>query len=590
MSLNLQITETAPNQNQIHVTVNDGFNDVDAALTENLEVEVTNTNTKTLLPLEFTRNYRFVIVPGTPAPTGDISLVTPVLKRGLFLVQNNTAEDVLVNVFGGLFPAVTVEPTEIVLCYCDAEKILALSSTNATPGGGGVVLKLNDATVGSATALDFKPSTGVIITTTDETGGEYAINVQSDVAFHRQGSYLTVDPSSASATAYTYSLSPALLTYLTGMVIHFIPDVDNGANPTLSLNGLAAIPIRQPDGITPLGVGRLQAGELYFLWFDGAYFRLIATAEDGSSTTVEVFTDLLDAPADYSGQANKVVAVKGDETGLEFVDSASGSSFLALSDTPASYSSQANKLVAVNGAASGLEFITAPSGGTFNDLIPLAKVHLIDDITSFSSVVNEYLTSGTVQHNFYTYQVPKFSGFFTFQSNAGALCRLVHGLRVPHFFSGGSGESHILPVKLGFVFRTPASIAGTKLGIYWGMNAVGNFQQLNHSLNLYYDPTQEKWRLSQYPSSPTPNFDDILTSTGILVADSIYTVILTVIANNHVEWSIQRDGTAAITGSKTGTTMTTSNATAVNAGIWFNGDPGGGNQFMHVDKIVISNQ
>jgi hypothetical protein len=44
----------------------------------------------------------------------------------------------------------------------------------------------------------------------------------------------------------------------------------------------------------------------------------------GGGSTVTDFTDLGDVPSSYSGQANKVVSVKSDETGLEFTTPTSG--------------------------------------------------------------------------------------------------------------------------------------------------------------------------------------------------------------------------------------------------------------------------
>lgn len=44
----------------------------------------------------------------------------------------------------------------------------------------------------------------------------------------------------------------------------------------------------------------------------------------GGSGGASTFTGLSDTPADYSGQANKVVSVKADETGLEFTTPAAG--------------------------------------------------------------------------------------------------------------------------------------------------------------------------------------------------------------------------------------------------------------------------
>lgn len=49
-------------------------------------------------------------------------------------------------------------------------------------------------------------------------------------------------------------------------------------------------------------------------------------SEPGASA----FVDLTDVPSDYTGQSGKLVAVKGTEDGLEFVDPASGGAWIAL--------------------------------------------------------------------------------------------------------------------------------------------------------------------------------------------------------------------------------------------------------------------
>lgn len=69
------------------------------------------------------------------------------------------------------------------------------------------------------------------------------------------------------------------------------------------------------------------------------------------------FHGLSDVPSDYFGQGGKLVAVKNDGSGLEFIVSAAGiNDFLDLADTPKSYSGDAGLTVKVNSAANGLVF------------------------------------------------------------------------------------------------------------------------------------------------------------------------------------------------------------------------------------------
>jgi hypothetical protein len=142
------------------------------------------------------------------------------------------------------------------------------------------------------------------------------------------------------------------------------------------------------------------------------YFLDILKIEGGINppSTINTFTGLQDTPNSYSGQAGKVVAVKTDESGLEFITAGGGgitgsgttneiayftgstaigslstatypsltelsyvkgvtssiqtqlnskpTTFLGLTDTPSAYTSQANKWVRVNGIPNALIFDT----------------------------------------------------------------------------------------------------------------------------------------------------------------------------------------------------------------------------------------
>jgi len=72
------------------------------------------------------------------------------------------------------------------------------------------------------------------------------------------------------------------------------------------------------------------------------------------------FTELDDAPNTYADGGGKVVKVKVDESGLEFVAGGAGvDSFNDLDDVPASYVGQAGKVPVVNATEDGLEYSAA---------------------------------------------------------------------------------------------------------------------------------------------------------------------------------------------------------------------------------------
>lgn len=73
---------------------------------------------------------------------------------------------------------------------------------------------------------------------------------------------------------------------------------------------------------------------------------------------VKRFTQLTDCPQSYTGLGNRIVSVKGSETGLETIPQSAGpvSTFLALTDTPGSYAGAGGQFVLVNAATNGLVF------------------------------------------------------------------------------------------------------------------------------------------------------------------------------------------------------------------------------------------
>ena len=72
-------------------------------------------------------------------------------------------------------------------------------------------------------------------------------------------------------------------------------------------------------------------------------------------------SDIEDVPS-YTGNAGKVLAVKSDESGVEWITVSGGgtgaTTFLELTDTPSSYSGQAGKVLVVNSSENGLVFST----------------------------------------------------------------------------------------------------------------------------------------------------------------------------------------------------------------------------------------
>lgn len=115
--------------------------------------------------------------------------------------------------------------------------------------------------------------------------------------------------------------------------------------------GAFAVTVKTPSGT---GVA-LASGTNGALFCDGVNVVSIASGTGGGGGA-SAFTGLSDVPASYSGQANKVVKVKADETGLEYSSATAPTVFTGLTDAPASYTGQAGKVPVVNLAETGLEF------------------------------------------------------------------------------------------------------------------------------------------------------------------------------------------------------------------------------------------
>jgi hypothetical protein len=86
--------------------------------------------------------------------------------------------------------------------------------------------------------------------------------------------------------SYQCEMSPALTVYTTGMVLHWMPDVNGSGVPvTLNVDNLGARAVKAADGIADPAAGDIIAGQLSSIWYDGAVFRLSAGAAASGATT-----------------------------------------------------------------------------------------------------------------------------------------------------------------------------------------------------------------------------------------------------------------------------------------------------------------
>ncbi len=153
-------------------------------------------------------------------------------------------------------------------------------------GTGGVITVKNTGSVtGSRSILDLSSGPGLILTTSD-TGQSILIQSSVDTAviqtrsLEQSGGDLFCESSSGSAVTYSCALSPTLSAYTRGMVLHWKPDANGaGGAPTLNADTLGAVPIKLADGITNPAPGEIAGGRVYEIWYDGASFRLLNSAE-----------------------------------------------------------------------------------------------------------------------------------------------------------------------------------------------------------------------------------------------------------------------------------------------------------------------
>ena len=151
-------------------------------------------------------------------------------------------------------------------------------------GSGSLSIESNGTPVGSRSAANFIAGAGLTNVLTD-TGS--AVNVQFglDTAVietkqgEQGGTALLCASHGGSNTAYQCSLSPTSVTYSSGMVLHWLPDVNGaGGATTLNVDGLGAAPLMLPDGTTNPSASDIAAGRLYEVWYDGGVFRLFSNA------------------------------------------------------------------------------------------------------------------------------------------------------------------------------------------------------------------------------------------------------------------------------------------------------------------------
>lgn len=154
-------------------------------------------------------------------------------------------------------------------------------------GSGLVQFKLNGVNIGSPRSnFDIQPGSYMVSVPSDDgTNIDFPFNVDDSKIATRAnvqaGSSVFCNDTSGSSANYTCTLSPALASYTTGMVMPFRPQTTSAAGALTVNAGPSSINIKQLDGTTDPGAGALVAGQGYLLFFDGTVFRVIAGLPGG---------------------------------------------------------------------------------------------------------------------------------------------------------------------------------------------------------------------------------------------------------------------------------------------------------------------
>lgn len=168
-------------------------------------------------------------------------------------------------------------------CYLDAAGVVyRYRNTHANMGARGIVFRLGTGLQGAwmfdmgaiatTAGASFTPTLKRILNTDD-----YSAIVQDYI---RQPGYAAT---TGTATAYTATLDPAPASLPDGFGITIVPHVANGASPTLNVNGLGAVPLKDQKGIA-YAAGKLVAGKPYMFRKVGTDF--LADSSGGSGTAV----------------------------------------------------------------------------------------------------------------------------------------------------------------------------------------------------------------------------------------------------------------------------------------------------------------
>ena len=166
-------------------------------------------------------------------------------------------------------------------------------NTWTVQGGGGSSLAVegNGALVGNRSSINLIAGEGIQDVLSD-TGSQINVQTGLDTAVvqtqpgAQSGSALLCLSIGGHQNNYQCAMQPTLGAYNSGMVLHWVPDVNGaGGATTLNIDTLGTAPLKMADGLTDPGSTDIVGSRLYSIWYDGMAFRLVAAPSQGSGTS-----------------------------------------------------------------------------------------------------------------------------------------------------------------------------------------------------------------------------------------------------------------------------------------------------------------
>jgi len=180
----LGIVEVASNQNQIEVTINDGFVAIENATQANLAVSLASGNAATLSNAQFRGSFMF----NCSGQTGPATLTVPLITR-VFAVNNlDASSQITVGGATGATAVVPVSTTAILIC--DGTNVLPVTSVGT---GSSTPVALTDA---ATIAVDFNRGKNFKVTL----GGNRTLGNPSNIVAGKAGQIVITQDATGSRT------------------------------------------------------------------------------------------------------------------------------------------------------------------------------------------------------------------------------------------------------------------------------------------------------------------------------------------------------------------------------------------------------